>query len=61
MEARRNLVSLQTIWLCFEYEQLDESEDDTQKAASAKIAIRFDTHCGSVAAGVMSVSLQGLD
>lgn len=53
VEARSNLVALQTIWLCIEYKQRDESEEDTQKATSAKIAIRFDTHCGSIAADVL--------
>lgn len=54
MKARSNLVALQSISLCIEYEQLDESgintdvsEAKTQKATSDKIAIIFATRCGS--------------
>lgn len=50
VEAASNLVSLQGIWFCAEYEELDESginteqsEDDTQKVISEKN--HCDLHC----------------
>lgn len=60
MKARSNLVSLQSIWLGIEYEQLDESginidvsEAKTQRATSDKTAIIFATHCTSSAADIL--------